>query len=171
VTAARRVPPIVARALRPGHPHCYRHCEDPVTARKVRTELPGTLEVYACPGGVVSVTVYTEWSDRDPTRLVARELRRRSVPTTLVRSHDLRTASRHGPELGRAAERLLARARPPRPVRSVYWRLYPFRRGTQELRLFACFRHGPGTAVWFVAPTPVGTAACPECRPRAPRRR
>jgi hypothetical protein len=164
MAAPRRVPPRIARQLRPANPTCHAHCKGRVVSHLVRSGLVGEMRVLACPGGAVSLTSYEEWSNRDPTPAVARELRRRAKPASLVRAHDLRTASRHGPELGRAAERALARARPVTPVRVVYWRVYPFRRRGVGHRLFACFRHGAGTVVFYAAPTATGTDDCPVCR-------
>lgn len=126
-----------------------------------------------CPSGVVALVTYVEWTDRDTVADARRELRGRTIPKSLVRAWDLRVATRHGPELGRAAERFLARARPRRGVRVVYWRVYPFRApdGT-ERRLFACFRRSHPTPVFFAA-DPTGHApACPACaRASRPRRR
>ncbi len=165
------VPPVVARALRPAHPKCYRHCERETLPHTVRTALPGELRVFACPGGVVSVASYTEWSDRDPQSRLLRELRRRALPPSLVRRWDLRAASRHGPELGRTAERFLERARPVRPIRVVYWRVYPFEVRKVQHRLFACFRHGTGSVVFYAAPFDAAPGECPRCRTGSSRLR
>ena len=127
------------------------------------SDLPGVIRVYACPGGAVSVTEYSEWSTRDPTKAVEEALRGATVPPSLVRRRDLRPATRHGPELGRAAERFLARGREPRPIHVVYWRLYPFQRGKVPYHLFACFRHGSRSVRFYVAPTESGSTACPDC--------
>lgn len=163
---SRRVPlPAVLRtALASPGGKCYRHCDRPIRVRRFSSGLPGTWQVRACPSGVVSVTVYTEWTRRDPTPAVKKALQRWTVPPSLVRSWDLRIATRHGPELGRSAARVLVAARPPRDIRVVYWRVYPFRaRDTTERRLFVCFRRTHATPVFFAAsPTATGWG-CPEC--------
>jgi hypothetical protein len=158
------VPPTLRAALRPTHPRCYRHCEKPLRGRPVTIAAPGSLVVYACPGGAVSVVTYTEWGNADPTPKFRRFLDAHTAPPTLVRRWDLRLASRHGPELGAKAERYLARARPARPLRTVYWRLYPFKKkdGT-VFRPFACFRHGEGGVRFFVAPGDQVSPKCPRC--------
>jgi hypothetical protein len=113
------------------------------------------------------VTTYTEWSSTDPTPTMQRFARGHTSPPSLVRRWDLRLASRHGPELGIPAERGLAKVRPPRPLRTVYWRLYPFKKKDGSVhRLFACFRHGRGTVRFFVAPGDARSPRCPLCRPR-----
>jgi hypothetical protein len=134
--------------------------------------LPGVWHVRACPSGVVSVTTYVEWTQRDPTRAVRSMLRRWTVPQSLVRSWDLRLATRHGPELGRAAERLLGGRR---AVRVVYWRVYPFRgRDGTERRLFVCLRRAHRTPVFFSSAPTAKAGNCPLCARdsgRAPRKR
>lgn len=162
MTRPQRLPPIVERALRPKDGHCYRHCSRPLRAHRILLARPGVGWVFACPSGVVSVTRYAEWGDRAPTERVARELRRRCVPPGVVRRRDLRSATRHGPELGRAAERRLA-SRPDLRVRAVYWRVYPFARRSVEHRLFACFRHGAGEVVFYPAPSDSTGRDCPRC--------
>ena len=166
----RTLPGVLRTALQPSAPHCYRHCDRPVRARALAVGLPGVFQAYACPGGAVSVVSYFELSDRDPTPELTRILRRLVRPARLVRARDLRTATRRGPELGRRAERLLARTDPAVRVRGAYWRLYPFkdRRGV-ERRLFSCFRHRDPPVVFFVAPANSECPPCPECAPPARR--
>jgi hypothetical protein len=171
------VPAPIRRALASPEGRCYRHCDQPIRTLSLKSPLPGAWTVRACPSGVVSVTTYAEWGKRNPSTAVRAMLRRWARPAALVRSWDLRLASRHGPELGRSAERFLARARPPRPVRIVYWRVYPFRaRDGGERRLFVCARRSHPTPVFFAADPTKGLAGCPECArrpgvgPRARRR-
>jgi len=164
VTAARALPRVLVHALRPASAKCYRHCARPVVAHRLPSPLPGLLEVYACPSGVVSLTSYIEWSGSDPTSKVLSQLRSRTTPPTLVKRRDLRVATRHGPELGRPAERLLARSQPARPVRMVYWRVYPFRgRDGTERRLFVCLRHGERAPVFYSSQTTGAGRICPVC--------
>lgn len=160
----RSLPSVLRRALDSPGGNCYRHCDRPIRIRTVRSRLPGRWQIRACPGGVVSVTVYAEWTGRDPTAAVRRTLERWTIPRSLVRPRDLRLASRRGPELGRTAERFLASARPRRPVRVVYWRVYPFKaRNGAEHRLFVCFRRGHAAPVFFSAPANSTTWGCPRC--------
>jgi len=110
------------------------------------------------------VTVYSEWARRDPTAPVRAELQRRTVPPSLVRRWDLRLATRHGPELGRAAERFLASTQPKRGVRVVYWRVYPFRgRDGKERRLYVCFRRAHPSPVFYAADPTSKSNRCPAC--------
>jgi len=158
------LPRVLTAALASPGGTCYRHCGGPIRTRRIPSRLPGTWLVRACPSGVVSVTTYAEWTRRDPTRAVRSMLRRWTLPKTLVRSRDLRLATRHGPELGQAVERWLAAARPARGVRVVYWRVYPFRgRGGDERRLFVCFRRTHPAPVFFASPTNAKTWGCPVC--------
>jgi len=156
--------PTLSRALESPGGKCYRHCEKPIGTRSISSRLPGSWQVRACPSGVVSVTSYAEWTRRDPTPTVRAALRRWTFPASLVRSRDLRIATRRGPELGRAAERELAAAKPRRGVRIVYWRLYPFRaRDGTERRLFVCFRRVHASPVFFAASPTGKTWRCPVC--------
>jgi hypothetical protein len=158
------VPPRLCAVLASPGGKCYRHCDRPVRARLLPSRLPGVWAVRACPSGVVSVTSYTEWSRRDPTGSVRSVLRRWTVPPSRVRSRDLRLATRRGPELGRSAERLLAEERPPRPLRVVYWRVYPFAgRDGRERRLFVCTRRRHRDPVFYVADPTVPGRRCPAC--------
>ncbi len=173
MTRPGAIPPVLRAALDWPSGRCYRHCDRPVRPRRFASALPGTWTVRACPSGVVSVTSYAERTSRNPTADVRRYLERGTVPPRLVRAWDLRLATRRGPELGRAAERFLARARPRRGVRVVYWRVYPFRaRDGSERRLFVCFRTRHAGPVFFAADPAKGPAVCPRCgpRPRARRR-
>jgi hypothetical protein len=164
VTRRGAVPPLLRRALRPSDPHCYRHCDRPLRGRSVSVRAPGWLCVYACPGGAVSVTTYTEWGRADPTATLGRFARNHMTPASRVRRWDLRVATRHGPELGPTAEPYLAKRRPARPVRTVYWRLYPFKTKDGSVRrLFACFRHGRGNVRFFLAPGGAQSPPCPLC--------
>ncbi len=169
MTAPGRLPRVLASALSVPGGSCYRHCDRPIRAVRIPRPLPGELVVRACPSGVVSVTVYTAWTQRDPTAAVGRLLRRWTVPATLVRRHDLRTATRHGPELGRPAERWLAAQRRPPPIRVVYWRVYPFRaRDGSERRLFVCHRRHHAHPM-FYADSPTAPRGCPVGTPRRRR--
>jgi len=161
----RRLPTSVIAALRTSAPRCYRHCDRPIRARVLRTSLPGLWQIYACPGGALSVVSFFELSRRDPTPEVGRALRGMARPSGLVRAHDLRSARRHGPELGPRAERALARVPRGLEVRGTYWRLYPFRdaRGVDR-RPFACFRHPRRGPVFFIDLAGAERPACPECR-------
>ncbi|HLN50473.1 MAG: hypothetical protein ACLQD9_08145 [Thermoplasmata archaeon] len=161
------LPPTLEAALETTGAKCYRHCDKPLRIRRLRSRLPGFWSVRACPSGVVSVTDYVEWTRRDPTVGVGIQLRRWTFPSTLVRSRDLRLATRHGPELGRAAERLLASARPARGVRVVYWRVYPFRaKNGTERRLFVCFRRTHPSPVFFASAPSAASWGCPVCARR-----
>ena len=173
MTRAGTVPAVLRAALASPGGRCYRHCDRPIRTRTVRSRLPGLWQVRACPSGVVSVTSYAEWTRRNPTPSVRRLLREWSASPRLVREWDLRLATRHGPELGRAAERFLSRQRPRKGVRVVYWRVYPFRaRDGTERRLFVCFRRAHGHPVFYTA-APSAPGRCPACASSTagPRRR
>ena len=165
------VPPVLLRALASPGGTCYRHCDQPIRIRRVTSRLPGVLFVRACPTGLVSLTVYLEWTRRDPSRSLQSVLERWASPRTLVRWRDLRLATRHGPELGPTAERFLASMHPARAVRAVYWRVYPSRAADgAERRLFVCTRRSHSSPVFFAASPQSKCWDCPACA-RRPKRR
>ena len=167
MTRRRDLPRALRAALTAPGTKCYRHCEHAAPGRPLPSRLPGRWTVYACPSGVVSVATYVEWTNRDPTLSVLSFLRRRTVPSSLVRPRDLRPATRHGPELGRAAERAVAARRPRRAVRVVYWRVYPFTSADgSERRLFVCRRKSHARPVFFAAPAGARRPECPTCERR-----
>jgi len=173
LTGRGSLPRLLRTALASPGGRCYRHCDQPIRSRAVPSALPGRWEVRSCPSGVVSVTSYAEWTRRDPTPAVRRTLERWTEPKSLVRAWDLRVATRRGPELGKNAERFLARNHPSRGVRVVYWRVYPFRaRDGTERRLFVCFRRTHAAPVFFAASPTASEWGCPVCaRRRRGRRR
>jgi hypothetical protein len=172
MTPSGTLPPVLRSALAWPGGRCFRHCDRPVRFHRLASRLPGSWVVGACPSGVVSVARYAEWTGRDPSDRVLRQLRRWTRPRTLVRVRDLRLATRHGPELGREAERYLGRASPRRPVRIVYWRLYPFRtRGGAERRLFVCLRRAHDGPIFYAADPAAPAPGCPSGAERRRRRR
>jgi hypothetical protein len=159
------LPRVLAQTLVSPGGTCYRHCKGAIRTRRLSSDLPGTWSVRACPSGVVSVTTYAEWSRRDPTPWVQRALKRWTVPPSRVRKWDLRLATRRGPELGREAERFLGAVRPARPLRVVYWRVYPFRaRDGTERRLFVCLRRSHDSPVFYFASPTDRARICPICQ-------
>ena len=163
-TRPARLPRSLRDALRPGPARCYRHCDRPVRLRPIATGGPGLWRVHACPSGVVSLVTYTEWTDRDPSVGVRTVLRRWTRPANRVRTADLRLATRHGPELGIVAERVLARDPRRRPIRIVYWRVYPFQGPDgRDHRLFVFFFNYKGFTLIYTAPADGGTTLCPGC--------
>lgn len=161
-------PPVVDEALAVPEARCYRHCDRPIRWYRVKGSLAGRWVVGACPDGVVSVTRYVEWSTRDPARLVRATLRRMTRPPSLVTARDLRGATRHGPELGRTAERWLERAGSSRQIRVVYWRVYPSRAADgSERRLFVCLRRRHPVPRFFRADPALPGNRCPDCARRA----
>ena len=61
--------------------------------------------VYTCPGGTVSTVMFLGGGRRPSPGVVRRYLQARTERAERVHFRDLRAATRHGPELGPAAER------------------------------------------------------------------
>ena len=116
--------------------------------------------VYACPGGTVSTVMFLGGVRRPSPARVRAYLQSRTQLPERVRIDDLRSATRYGPELGRAAERWSARAGAAAPIHLLYWRRYPRKVGRRYSYLYACFRHGPGEVRFYPG---TGARTAPPC--------
>ncbi len=159
MTPARATGPLRAAVPATGGP-CFGHCKAPTRAHPVSLGAGGPAWVYACPEGVVSVVIAAGERRPDPATLRS-ALRARTRPPSTVRLRDFRSASRYGPELGRPSERALARSG--RPIRLLYWRVYPWKVGDRPYSLFACFRHGPSGIRFYAAERVPKQPPCPFC--------
>jgi hypothetical protein len=142
---------------------CLYHCSGRTRPRAIGQSPESTGWVYACPGGTVSTVAFLGGTRRPSPARVLRYLQSRTVGSERVRPQDLRAATRHGPELGRAAERWVRGFRGGAPIRLLYWRRYPRRRGRRYSYLYACFRHGSGEVRFYPAPGERKTPPCPFC--------
>jgi hypothetical protein len=140
---------------------CLYHCAGRTRPRPISNGR-GTLGwVYVCPGGTVSTVAFLGIGRRPSPARIRRYLQSRTKPPERVQLDDLRSATRHGPELGRAAERWAARPGAPGPLHLLYWRRYPRKRGRRYSYLYACFRHGAGEVRFYVAPSSPEAPPCP----------
>lgn len=143
---------------------CLYHCTSKTRPHSI-THLRGIMGwVYACPGGTVSTVTFLGGRRRPSPAVVQRYLQSRTDRSERVQLRDLRAATRHGPELGAAAERWMTGPGAGAPIRLLYWRRYPKKVGRRYSYLYACFRHGVGEVRFYPAGTAPRTFECPFCR-------
>lgn len=142
---------------------CLYHCASKTRPHALANARRPVGWVYACPAGTVSTVVFLGGQRRPAPAVVRRYLQSRTRRPERVRLRDLRAATRHGPELGRRAERWIAGPGAGVPVRLLYWRRYPRKVGRRYSYLWACFRHGAGEARFFAAPSSPRGPDCPFC--------
>jgi hypothetical protein len=111
---------------------CYRHCQDQAKFVSLQVDKPGILGGYFCPGNYASRVVYFSL---DPDREWFEKFLRDQVGDR-VRSRDIRSATRHGWELGGNAETEITKICDD-GIRQLYWTAYPL---TQEEKTSGAFR-------------------------------
>lgn len=143
---------------------CLYHCAGRTHPHAISNGKGPIAWVYACPEGTVSTVAFLGGAHRPSPVRVRRFLQSRIGNSERVLPRDLRAATRHGPELGLAAERWSARPGASAPIRLLYWRRYPRKKGRRYSYLYACFRHGPRDVRFFPATGSRGARQCPFCR-------
>jgi hypothetical protein len=147
--------------------NCLYHCSGRARPHAIATSRGPIGWVYTCPGGTVSTVAFVGGARRPSAARVRRYLQSRTEPSERVQSRDLRAATRHGPELGPAAERWAKGPGAGAPIRLLYWRRYPRKIGRRYSFLYACFRHGAGEVRFFPAVSTRRAPPCPFCRAKA----
>lgn len=151
---------------------CLYHCTEPTRPKPVSAGLGQPGWVYVCPAGTVSTAVFMGSAEPPSPAAIRKYLQARLARPERVKPRDLRAATRHGPELGPAAERALQLGPGVHALPLLYWRRYPRKVGRRYSYLYACFRHGRREVRFY----PAGSAGsrCPWCKtgkPPGPSRR
>ena len=134
---------------------CYRHCQDPANFVPMKTDRDEVIGAYVCPGRYVSRVVYfslapdREWFEKYLEEQVGE----------LVRSRDIRVATRHGWELGGNAETEIKEIAPD-GIKQLYWTLYPTSEKEKTSGAFLCAN---GDRL-FVKSFSDDAKLCPDCR-------
>jgi len=142
---------------------CLYHCSGRTRPHVIANARGPIGWVYTCPGGTVSTVAFLGGTRRPSPARVRRYLQSRTERSEHVRPRDLRAATRHGPELGPAAERWVAGPGGRQPIHLLYWRRYPRKMGRSYSYLYACFRHGAGEVRFYPAPGSRKVRQCTFC--------
>lgn len=142
---------------------CLYHCKGPTRPHAIATAGGARGWVYTCPAGTVSTVAFLGGARRPSPVRIRTYLQARTAPRERVQARDLRSATRHGPELGRGAERPTSADGVAAPIYLLYWRRYPKKVGRQYSYLYACFRHGPREVRFYPAPSARRAPPCPFC--------
>lgn len=153
----------LGRFVRSPSGRCLYHCSRPTRPRVIAGPKGSSGWVYTCPTGTVSTVVFLGGTRRLSPVRIRQYLNARMDRSERVLVRDLRAASRHGPELGRSAERRMTRGAGT-VAHLLYWRRYPRKVGRRYSYLYACFRHGPGEVRFFPAGSNASRSPlCPFC--------
>jgi hypothetical protein len=142
---------------------CLYHCKGETRPHPIAGSHGPIAWVYTCPGGTVSTVAFVGGSRRPSPSRVQRYLQSRLARPERIRPRDLRAATRHGPEMGRAAQRWIGGPGAGQPIRLLYWRRYPKKMGRRYSYLYACFRHGPGEVRFYPGQGSLHAGQCPFC--------
>ena len=124
-----------------GTAKCYRHCQRP--ARFAPTYKVGSnalVGAYVCPDNYVTRVVY--FADHPDEKWFEKFLKEQ-VGLNLLRTRDIRVATRHGWELGGNAEKEIARvAGPEKNLKEYYWTFYARSDDDKKNGTFLCSNCG-----------------------------
>ncbi len=134
---------------------CYRHCQNASKFVPLKSDRPGILGGYFCPGNYASRVVYFSL---DPDRDWFEKNLRNQVGER-VRTRDIRSATRHGWELGENAEVEIQRT-PGGKITQLYWTSYPANDEEKTSGAFRCENCGR----LFVKNFSDDSKVCPDCR-------
>jgi hypothetical protein len=133
---------------------CYRHCQNEAKFLPLSSDKPGILGGYFCPGNYASRVVYFSL---DPDQDWFENFLRKRVGDR-VRTRDIRSATRHGWELGGNAETEITKVSSD-GVKQLYWTAYPANEEEKNSGAFRCEKCGS----LFVKSFTDGTKTCPVC--------
>ena len=133
---------------------CYRHCQENARFVTFKTDRQGVTGGYICPGNYVSRVVYFSLK---PDRAWFENYLKDQLGD-LVRSRDIRIATRYGWELGGVAENEIKEISS-KGVEQVYWTLYPASDEEKTSGAFMCENCGR----LFVKAFSEKSKLCPDC--------
>ena len=123
---------------------CFRHCDKPTSMKVISQDSTHVLGAYTCPDGFVSQIVY--FSQRPDLNWFNSTISNQVGPENFT-TNDVRTATRHGWELGgNADESLEAKLGPNSSLTEVYWTRYARTNAQKQIAISLCAgdssRHG-----------------------------
>ena len=145
---------------------CFRHCEKSTSMKIILQEPDRIAGAYVCPDGFISQVVYfslksdLEWFIDMLSSQVGKEN---------VNRRDVRTASRHGWELGPdAQETLEAELGRGATIKEVYWTRYPKSETEKQQAVSLCIGENSRTGCMklFMHDRNSNEKLCPACKAR-----
>jgi hypothetical protein len=143
---------------------CFRHCNKPTSMKAILRDPIRYLGAYICPDGYVSQVVYFS---QKPDLAWFMDTITSQVGTENFRSSDVRTATRHGWELGRDALQTLQTQLGTKPsITEVYWTRYPKTEAEKKIGISLCTGNIDRSGCLRLFPHDVNKAErlCPVCR-------
>jgi hypothetical protein len=141
---------------------CRRHCNQPSSFVELQHDSDGVVGAYVCPDGYVSrIVFFSVYPDVEWFRKFIRD----QVGGKVFRDSDIRTATRHGWELGDEALAEIREISPTSTIREVYWIVYPKSEAEKAQGVFLCseLKKGKGCGKLFVQHIDSKDKLCPEC--------
>jgi hypothetical protein len=134
---------------------CYRHCQEPSRFVSIFTGDSSVVGAYICPSSYISRVVYfADPPDRDWfEKFLAEQV------GPMLRSRDLRVATRHGWELGGDAEAEILAISDTGDLKEYYWTFYPKSDEEKVEGAFICANCG--TLFWKSFSDE--SSLCPNC--------
>jgi thiol-disulfide isomerase/thioredoxin len=141
---------------------CRRHCNQPTNFVELKHESDGVVGAYVCPDGYISRVVYFSVT---PDLEWFKKFIRSQVSGTIFRDRDVRTATRHGWELGDEAQAELREISPTCWLEEAYWVVYPQSEAEKTQGIFLCSdqKKGKGCGKLFIQKIDSENKLCPDC--------
>jgi len=140
---------------------CYRHCEQPAKFTPIFQSESSLVGAYVCPQGYVSRVVYFA---ANPDAEWFKEFLRNPLGEKRVKTQDIRSATRHGWELGGTAEAEISKVAKSGTITQYYWTFYPKTNEEKSLGTFLCPKEEGGCGRLYTKLNTEDSRLCPNCR-------
>jgi hypothetical protein len=114
---------------------CRRHCKKSTLFVELLHNLDCFIGAYVCPDGYVSRVIYFSIN---PDIKWFRKFLDSQVGEEMVKSRDVRPATRHGWELEKEASAEINKLTPKGIIKEIYWTTYPKTEEEKRLGVFLC---------------------------------
>lgn len=140
---------------------CYRHCQGLakfVPLLRARNSLVGA---YVCPQSYVSRVVY--FADKPDAKWFEKFLSDQ-LGSTRVKAKDVRRATRHGWELGGAAEEEISTVSNDGRLLQYYWTFYARTDEEKQNGTYLCSKEDGGCGRLYLRSNSESSKLCPNCK-------
>jgi hypothetical protein len=142
---------------------CFKHCERPASFVSLLQTDSSLIGAYVCPENFVSRVVYFAESP-DPEAF--QKFLSDQLGSSWIRQSDIRTATRHGWELGGRAEEEIKQVSKSGMIKQYYWTFYAANESEKKLGTFLCPRERGGCGRLFTKLISDKSKLCPNCSKR-----